>query len=474
MTPEAPERPDLALLTDLYQLTMAGSFVAEGLQQRRAVYHLTFRNGPSGSAFCVVCGLHPLLDAIESLRFDAEALDYLQGLKAQGGRPLFADTFLEWLHDFRFGGDLWAMPEGTVSFPGEPVLRVEGGVAECQLLETLVLNQLNYASAIATRASRVCYLAADGAPVLEFGLRRAPGIGGGLAASRAAWIGGCAATSNVLAGRRFGIPVRGTHAHSWVMAFDSERVAFDAYVRAMPHNAVLLVDTYDTRAGIESAIEVAQQMRRRGENLAGIRLDSGDLLELSRFARARLNEAGLDGVQVIASGGLDEHRIAALRERGAAVDVWGVGTRLVAGGSGIDGVYKMGLVEDGVGVLQPRRKFTEDPAKASLPGRLQVARKIGDDGQWSGDVIRRASEDPPAGGVDLLEPMIEAGKRLVREDDSTARERVADQVAQLPQVLRTLQEPAERYAVELSASLQALRDAVPDEGRAGTRRKAWK
>jgi len=406
----------------------------------------------------IVCGLRPLLESIEALKFGDEELGYLGALEAEPGRLLFDARFLEWLADFRFRGEVHAMSEGTVCFPGEPVLRVEGGVAECQLLETLVLNQMNYASAVATKAARLCHVAAKGQPVLEFGLRRAPGIGGGVAATRAAWIGGCSGTSNLMAGKLLGIPVRGTHAHSWVMAFDSERESFDAYVEALPHGAVLLVDTYDTVEGVRSAIEVARSMRSRGNELAGIRLDSGNLLELSRWARTELDGAGFPEVGIIASGGLDELEVQRLRQAGAAIDIWGVGTRLVSANSGIDGVFKMGLIRRSENWTR-KMKSTDDPTKASLPGRLQVYRAERD-GALLGDTIHDESlgrRDELKDERPLLLPVMETGHALEELDDRAARERVAAEVEKLPDQVRKL-DGASPYPVSLAPDLRASID----------------
>ena len=250
-----PYGQSLALLTDLYQLTMACGYWKEGLADREAVFHQAFRSAPFGGTFAVAAGLASGMRWLRDLRFRDDDLDYLRSLKAQGGRPLFEAGFLDYLRDFQFTCDIDAVPEGTVVFPGEPLLRIRGSLLQAQLAETAILNIVNFQTLIATKAARVC-LAAGEDPVLEFGLRSAQGIDGGLSASRAAYVGGCAATSNVLAGKLYGIPVRGTHAHSWVLAFVTEAEAFDAFARAMPHNCVLLVDTFDTIEGVRLAAEV--------------------------------------------------------------------------------------------------------------------------------------------------------------------------------------------------------------------------
>lgn len=466
MEPSEFYRRRTSLLTDLYQLTMASAFFSGGRAERRAVYHLTFRRAPFGGEWMAVCGLGPLLDGIESLTFDSDDLEYVASLVGAQGRALFDSEFLGWLESFRFSGSIDAMPEGSICFPGEPVLRVEGGLAECQMLETLILNQMNYASAIATKAARVAHVAAEGEPVLEFGLRRAPGIGGGVAASRAAWIGGCEATSNLMAGRVVDIPVRGTHAHSWVMAFEEEIEAFRAYARAMPHNSVLLVDTYDTQRGVERALQVAREMRAEGLQLGGLRLDSGDLLELSRWARERLDAEGFPEVQIVASGGLDEYAIAALRSASAPIDVWGVGTRIVAAGDGIDGVYKLSLLEDERGGWLRRMKSTDDPRKASLPGRLQVARQSSD-ARMQRDTVYDLSL-PGAGavpGTALLERVVSDGRVAVRPREREVRERLRDEIGRLPEGVRDLESPLRfdvRLDPQLERSVEAARAALEE------------
>jgi nicotinate phosphoribosyltransferase len=381
-------RPSLALLTDLYQLTMGDGYWKQGLAEREAVFHMTFRRPPFGGEFAVACGLSYLIDFLGDLRYTAEDGEALARLTSADGHPLFASAFLDELRRWDFRCDVDAIPEGTVIFAQEPLVRVRGPLLQCQLVETTLLNLLNFSTLVATKAARVCR-AAGGQPVLEFGLRRAQGIDGGLAASRAAFIGGCAATSNVLAGVLFDIPVKGTHAHSWVMAFPDEQQAFQAYAAAQPHNCVLLVDTYQTRTGVRHAIEVAGQLRQRGQRLLGIRLDSGDLVTLSRQARTLLDEAGLPDVAIVASGDLDEHEIARLRREGATIDVWGVGTRLVTAYDqpALGGVYKLALLRNDRGQWSYKVKLSEDGTKMSDPGLLQVRRLWADDGRALADVI---------------------------------------------------------------------------------------
>ena len=453
----APYGQSLALLTDLYQLTMANGYWSEGLADREAVFVHYFRRAPFGGSFAVAAGLDTALQWLGALRFRPDDIDYLGGLVVEGGRPLFDPGFLDYLAGLRFECDVDAVAEGTAVFAGEPMARVRGPLLQCQLAETALLNIVNFQTLVATKAARVCRAAGDDA-VLEFGLRRAQGIDGGLSASRAAYVGGCAATSNVLAGKLYGIPVRGTHAHSWVLAFDSEPEAFEAYARVMPHNCVLLVDTYDTRRGIRRAVDVGVAMKERGARLAGIRLDSGDLAQLSREARLLLDAAGLGSTAVVASNELDERSIKSLRNDGARIGVWGVGTSIAAAkdDAALGGVYKLALIRDGDGSWQHKAKLSEDPAKASMPGMLQVRRYRSATGGLR-DLIVDDVEMPqgPQAGIrlerpddgradtfegayeDLLEPVARHGRRVRdRESLDAARERCKAQLDRLPREYR--------------------------------------
>jgi nicotinate phosphoribosyltransferase len=365
-----------ALLTDLYELTMAQGYLLAGRAEDEAVFHLSFREPPFEGGYAVACGLADVVAYLDGLRYAEEDLRYLASLQADDGQRLFTDPFLSLLGALRLRVDVDAVPEGTVVFGHEPLVRVRGPILEAQLLETTLLNIVNFQTLIATKAARVC-LAAGGDPVLEFGLRRAQGIDGALTASRAAFLGGCAATSNVLAGQRFGIPVRGTHAHSWVMAFDSEPEAFAAWADAMPSSSVFLVDTYDTLTGVDHAIAAGRALRQRGHRLAGIRLDSGDLAWLSIEARKRLDAAGFTEATVLASNDLDEHVIESLKHQGAAIGVWGVGTRLVTGYDqpALGGVYKLSAVRRRPDQpWQHRIKLSEQLPKISTPGLQRVRR----------------------------------------------------------------------------------------------------
>ena len=320
-------RPSLALLTDFYQLTMAYAYWKNGLAERKSVFHLFFRSNPFEGGYAISCGLEYILDYLENFTFSRDDLDYLSTLKSKADDPMFEAGFLDYLSGMKFSCDIDAMPEGTVVFPHEPMLRVEGPVIQCQLLETPLLNMINFQTLIATKSARINQ-SAKGEPVLEFGLRRAQGIDGALSASRAAFIGGCSSTSNVLAGKLFDIPVSGTHAHSWIMTFDSELEAFKAYAHALPDNCIFLVDTYDSLEGVRNAIEVGKILREKGKKMAGIRIDSGDLAYISQEARVLLDKAGFGEADIVASNNLDEKLVRSLKNQEARITMWGIGTRL--------------------------------------------------------------------------------------------------------------------------------------------------
>ncbi|MBS3734878.1 MAG: nicotinate phosphoribosyltransferase [Phycisphaerae bacterium] len=392
----------LALLTDLYELTMAQGYWNLGMADREASFHVSFRANPFGGGYTIACGLAQVVEYVESFGFDASDTDLLAQITGNDGERIFSDDFLTHLRQLRPNVAIDAVAEGDVVLPHEPLLRVTGPLVDCQILETALLNILNFQSLIATKAARICTTAGS-EPVLEFGLRRAQGIDGGISASRAAYVGGCAGTSNALAGKLLGIPVKGTHAHSWVMLFDDEPQAFNAYAEALPNNGIFLVDTYNTLRGVRHAIETAHRLRDRGHAMIGIRLDSGDLAWLSREARAMLDEAGLSDAKIVASGDVDEHVIESLHEQGAAIDLWGVGTRLATGYDepALGGVYKLSAVREG-DTWRPRIKLSEQLAKVSTPGRLRVRRYVSD-GEALGDAIY--DEDIGIGdGVTIVDP----------------------------------------------------------------------
>lgn len=464
-------RVPLGLLTDLYQLTMAYGYWRQGTADRPAVFQLSFRKMPFGGGYAIAAGLEPALELLTHLHFSAEDLAYLATLVGRDDRRLFPDAFLEHLAAFRFTCDVDAIPEGRVVHAHEPLLRVTGPLLQAQLVETALLTLINFQTLVATKAARVVH-AAQGDQVLEFGLRRAQGIDGGLSASRAAYIGGCHATSNVLAGRLYGIPVRGTHAHSWVMSFDSELDSFLAYAEAMPNNCVFLVDTFDTLRGVERAIEVGKKLRADHHELAGIRLDSGDLADLSIKARAMLDAAGFERAAIVASNDLDETLIESLKHQGAAINVWGVGTKLVTAYDqpALGGVYKLAALSDG-GRWDYKIKLSEQPAKVSIPGLLQVRRFVDADGHPLGDVIYDEESGCPADptlidpmdatyhrhvaghAFDLLEPQLRGGERVAPPPTLEAiRARAIDEVGRLPTGVRRFLNP-HRYPVGLESSL---------------------
>jgi len=456
---------------------MAYGYWQSGRAENEAVFHLFFRSSPFKSGYSVACGLEEAIEYLRHFRFEEEDLTYLGELRGNDGQSLFEPGFLTYLRELRFTCDVDAIPEGTVVFPHEPLLRVRGPILQCQLLETTLLNIINFQTLIATKAARVCQ-AAGGDSVLEFGLRRAQGIDGAMAASRAAHVGGCDATSNVLAGMRYGIPVRGTHAHSWVMSFDEEEKAFEIYAEAMPNNCVFLVDTYDTLDGVRAAVRVGARLRERGHELVGIRLDSGDLAFLSIEARRILDEGGFPKAVIVASNDLDEHIIASLKQQGAMIGVWGVGTKLVTGGDqpALGGVYKLGAIRDDRGEWQYRLKISEQSVKVSNPG-IQQVRRFRQGGQFAGDMIYNEGEsmknerlivDPvdmsrgkkiaaEAQYEDLLVPIFKEGAQVYVCPSLTGiRSRTFDQLRQFHAGVKRLLHPHE-YPVGLEAGLHALR-----------------
>ena len=472
-------RPSLALLTDLYQVTMAYAHWKTGSHRKEAVFHLYFRNNPFGGGFTVACGLARAKEFLTEFRFSGEDLTYLRTLTGQDGKPLFDDGFLDYLRELKLDCEIDAVDEGRVVFPSVPLLRVRGPIIAAQLLETPLLNIINFETLIATKAARIA-IAAKGDPVMEFGLRRAQGIDGALAASRAAYIGGCSATSNVLAGRLFGIPVRGTHSHSWVMAFSSELESFEKYAEASPGNCVFLVDTFNSIDGIAHAIEVGRKLETRGYRLGGIRLDSGDLAYLSIEARRMLDDAGYEDAVIVASNELDENIIGSLREQGAKISVWGVGTRLITGHdqAAMGCVYKLSAIKDPGSPWSPRMKLSEQAAKVSNPGIQQVRRFVSGS-EYAGDMIwhqdpdskaqpaplmidpldmtRRRAFQPAFTHEDLLKPIYRNGAVVGKADSLvSARERVAEDLSRLHAGIKRFVNP-HVYAVGLEEALFRMR-----------------
>jgi nicotinate phosphoribosyltransferase len=463
-----------ALLTDLYELTMLAGYHEQGMTERKAVFDLFFRPHPFNGSYAVFAGLEPVLAFLEQLHFLPEELDYLASLNQ------FKPQFLDYLRQFRFHGTVTAPPEGTVVFAGEPLLTIEGSLAEAQFVETAVLNIINFQTLIATKAARITHAAA-GAEVIEFGLRRAHGPDGGLSCARAACVGGICSTSNVQAGMRYALPVRGTHAHSWVQAFPDELSAFRAYAETFPDNTILLVDTYDTlKSGIPNAIIVARELRERGYELRGIRLDSGDLVLLSRESRRMLDAAGFTQVRIVASNDLDEYQINAMKAAGGQVDIYGIGTQLAtAGGSGggaLGGVYKLVELEG-----LPKLKLTSDLAKATLPGRKRVLRSFAPDGRMLQDLICMEQEQQPVAGTavynlcnplsptplplnttlhDLRQVVMRDGCQTVAPEPlSVMAERSHQQLSVLPQGCLRIHSP-ERYTVSISEPLYELNNRL--------------
>ena len=379
---------DYAIMTDLYQITMAQGYFDHGMGDTQACFHMYFRNYPFKGGYAVACGMDQLAELVETYGFTEQDIEYLASLDAPGGGKLFHEQFLEYLSSFKLSVDIDAVPEGTIVFPNEPLVRVTGPILECQLIETPLLNCVNFETLIASKAARVCQAA--GAPVAEFGLRRAQGAAGGVWASRAAVVGGCASTSNVLAGRMFGIPVSGTHAHSWVMSFPDELTAFRAYAKSFPTNCVLLVDTYDVEQGVKNAITVGLEMKERGERLTGIRIDSGDLTWLAKMARRMLDEAGLTDCGIVLSNDLDEHTIRSIRHEGVEAMSWGVGTKLACAYDQptLGGVYKLSCTrKHGEGEWVDHIKISESIQKLTTPGVLDVRRYYDEAGKIAGDMV---------------------------------------------------------------------------------------
>ena len=439
--------PSPALLTDLYELTMADAFVRAGLHTRPATFSLFVRRLPPVRGYLVAAGLAAALDYLAALRFDTADLRYLAGT----GRVSAA--LLDHLAGLRFTGSVRAVPEGRLVFDEEPLLEITAPLVEAQIVETAVMNILHLHTLLASKAAR-CVEAAAGRAVIDFGLRRAHGFDAGMAAARSAYIAGCAATSNMAAGAQYGIPISGTMAHSFIQAFPSELDAFQAYARAFPDATTLLIDTYDIAKGAENAAVVGQELAASGHRLRGVRIDSGDLLAESRRARAILDKAGLPDVQIILSGGLDETQIADLLAAGAAVDGFGLGTRMDASEDAptLEMAYK--LVEfDGRPVVKLSR------GKVSWPGPKQVWRAARD-GVLTGDLITTADEPPPAGHEPLLVEVMRDGRRIApAESLDRVRARCLAERDRLPAPLRRVA-ITERYPVQFSAALRAMQRQV--------------
>ncbi|MEI3162888.1 MAG: nicotinate phosphoribosyltransferase [Lachnospirales bacterium] len=413
---------NLTLLTDLYELTMMQAYFKNKNKNETVVFDAFYRDNPFGSGYAICCGIEQVVEYIKNLKFSDDDLNYLKSLN------MFDNDFIEYLANFKFSGDIYAIPEGSVIFPREPIVKIIAPIIEAQLIETALLNIINHQSLIATKASRVCY-AAQGDGVMEFGLRRAQGPDAGTYGARAAVIGGCVATSNVLAGKMFNIPVKGTHAHSWIMSFEDEYTAFKEYAKLYPNACILLVDTYDTlKSGVPNAIKVFNEMKNSGIELKnyGIRLDSGDLAYLSKKARKMLDEAGFETAVISASNDLDENLIESLKlQQGAEITSWGVGTHLITAKDcpSFGGVYKLAAIMKN-GQFVPKIKLSENTEKVTNPGNKKIIRVY--EKQYNkikADIICLAdevfNENEPLTIFDPKEPwkktVMEAGTYTLRE-----------------------------------------------------------
>lgn len=466
---------DYAALTDLYQITMAQGYFDHSMVDTEASFSMYFRSYPFKGGYAVACGMDQLATLVETYGFRPEDIDYLHGLEAPAGGPLFNDDFLDYLGSMKLSVDIDAVWEGTTVFPNEPIVRVCGPILQCQLIETPLLNCVNFETLIATKAARVC--SAAQAPVAEFGLRRAQGAAGGVWASRAAVVGGCSSTSDVLAGRLFDLPVSGTHGHSWVMSFPDELTAFRAYAQTFPNNCILLVDTYDVEQGIQNAITVGLEMKERGERLLGIRIDSGDLTWLSKMARRRLDEAGLKDCGIVLSNDLDEYTIHSIREEGVEVMSWGVGTKLACAFDQptLGGVYKLNATRpDKASPWKDHIKISESVQKLTTPGVLDVRRFVSEDGKLAGDMIfdvnaPNSTEDIIVDPADplrrkkltglrsetLLKPLAKEGHCVLPPEARSAldaRKRAQEGLGQLDETQKRLLNP-HTYPVGLESGL---------------------
>lgn len=397
---------DVCLNTDLYELTMAQGFWESGLFGSEACFNAFFRENPFGGGYAVACGTGQIAELVENFVFTDEDIDYLSSLTAPGGGPMFKPAFLEFLRGHKLDLTIDASPEGEVVFPREPMVRVMGPIIDCQLIETALLNLVNFQTLVATKTARVVK-SAEGHPVSDFGLRRAQGPDGGLAVARASYIAGASSTSNVLAGKIYGIPVFGTHAHSWVMAFPTELDAFRAFAKSSPKNCCLLLDTYDVRQGIKNAIICAKEMEEAGERLAAVRIDSGDLAKLSKEARAAFDEAGLPYVKISVSNDLDEYTIQSLFAQGAPIDSFGVGTKLATCDPqpSLGGVYKLSAIRASADEpWRPVIKLSEQAYKRTIPGIQRVLRFYDETECPVGDMICQEGADPSCDEmIDILD-----------------------------------------------------------------------
>ncbi len=468
-----PYRQNMTLFTDLYQLTMGQVYWSEGMAEWHGVFHLFFRANPAGGGYTIASGLEAVVDYLENLRFESDAIDFLSTIPGSDGNPIFRPEYLQYLSKLEFCLDVDAVPEGTAVFPHEPLVRVRGPLLQGQLVETALLNLTNYATAIATQAARISWAAGE-APVYDFSPRRAPGMDGSLTATRSSYVGGFAGTSNVEAARYFGIPpkaIKGTMAHSLVMSFDSELEAFMAYAHTLPNNCVFLVDTYGTINGVKNAIEAGRQLRTKGFELLGIRLDSGDLARLSKRARRMLDEAGFRNTGIVASNDLNEFIIQSLRRQDAAIAVWGVGTKLMV--PAVAGVYKLAAIRKPHGDWESKIKLSDQPIKVSIPGILQVKRYRTVDGNIA-DCIYDERTDLSQGGI-MINPL-DKTKQMRLPDRAQSHDLLVSifREGQLVYDLPSLEKIRRRRFVELKNVAEGTkRFDNPDEYRVGLEKSLY-
>ena len=485
---------DVALNTDLYELTMAQGYWESGMASGEGCFNVFFRDAPFNGGYAIACGMGQIADLVENFVYDEDSIEYLAGVQAPGGGAMFKPGFLDYLRNFRMRVSVSAIPEGEIVFPREPMVRVQGPLIDCQLIETALLNLVNLQTLVATKTARVVH-AAEGHPVSDFGLRRAQGPDGGLAVARASFIGGASSTSNVLAGKIYGIPVFGTHAHSWVMSFPTELDAFRAFAASSPKNCVLLLDTYDVRQGIKHAITVGKEMEERGERLAAVRIDSGDLARLSKMAREAFDEAGLPYVKISASNDLDEYTIQSLFAQGAPIDSFGVGTKLATCDPqpSLGGVYKLSATrETPDSPWDPVIKLSEQAYKRTIPGVQHIRRyydaagvpmddMIVDDSVDSGDTTSMVnvldelttydlSEATPR---EMLVELVKDGHRVGEpETIETAKARCREAVMHLDPAVKRFLNP-QYYPVGLERGLARLRNELAlEEAKGSGRRKS--
>ena len=483
---------DVALNTDLYELTMAQGYWESGMMEGEGCFNVFFRDAPFKGGYGIACGMGQIADLVENFVYDDESIEYLASVTAPGGGPMFKPGFLDYLRNFRMRVSVWAIPEGELVFAREPMVRVQGPLIDCQLIETALLNLVNFQTLVATKTARVVY-AAQGHPVSDFGLRRAQGPDGGLAVARASYIGGASSTSNVLAGKIYGIPVFGTHAHSWVMSFATELDAFRAFAASSPKNCCLLLDTYDVREGIKNAIIVAKEMEERGERLSAVRLDSGDLARLSKEARAAFDEAGLPYIKISASNDLDEYTIQSLFAQGAPIDSFGVGTKLATCDPqpSLGGVYKLSATRmQESDPWDPVIKLSEQAYKRTIPGVQHIRRyydaagvpvgdMIVDDAVDSGDTTTmvdvldelttyRLTDATP---VDIMTQLVENGHRVGEPCSiEAAKARCREATMRLDPATKRFLNP-QTYPVGLERGLAQLRhDLAVEEAKGSGRR----